>query len=249
MGISRKMILDYEKSGLVKPCYVDKESGYRYFGIESIAYLQLVLDLRMADMPIKSIESFFNGKRSINEQIAECEEKIKHIEATIAQLKLRTLEKNTVSTPKEFMIPSQYCICKDVKARDISDSIDAFADLYLFCCKQKLKLDRKVVNCCHFPVDILSDNLYDTTDFEMKMCICVEPDDNIKDIEFFPEVKGVYVTYCGSYENGLLAYESIKKYIIEHNLTPIGNPREYYYIGSFDNEHNDNVVLVTVPIE
>lgn len=249
LGISRKMILDYENDGLIKPSYIDEFTGYRYFDSITIAKLHLILDLRKADMSIRQIHKYLNGKLLYEEQIADFRNKIQHIENAIEQLSLRNLKSSSVSNVSETLLGEIYCICKDVVVTDIDDGINAFTETYFDCLRRKYCLDKYHNNFCEFPKDILSDDLYDTTDFSMKICIAIESNEKTHDCEFFPETKAVVISYCGSYENGLLAYKALQTYIKENNLLPNGYPREYYLEGNFDNTHDNNIVYIAVPIK
>lgn len=47
----------YDEIGLLKPAYVDQNSGYRYYDEQSLIRMQEILFFRKLDFPLKSIQT------------------------------------------------------------------------------------------------------------------------------------------------------------------------------------------------
>jgi len=248
LGISRKMILDYEKAGLITPNYIEPSSGYRYFNIKDISILQLILDLRQAEMPIKKIKEYLNGNFNAEKQITEFKEKIKHIENVIEQIYIRNLTQDSTSSVKETILNEQYCICRDHIVNDIDSSINAFTNTYFECLSKKINLDKKNYHFCIFQKNILSNEMFDTENISMRVCIAVEKSEMKEKLVYYPQTKAVTITFCGDFKNITVAYEKLKQYIISHNLKPTGYLREMYIEGKVDNKLTKNIVYIAIPI-
>lgn len=52
----------YEKNDLLKPEYVDNETGYRYFSTQQFECLNTIRYLRMLDMPVNEIREFLKNR-------------------------------------------------------------------------------------------------------------------------------------------------------------------------------------------
>ena len=46
--ISKQTLIFYDKKGLLKPAYVDKNNGYRYYSLEEFAALDVILFLKFS---------------------------------------------------------------------------------------------------------------------------------------------------------------------------------------------------------
>lgn len=54
--ISIRMLRYYDEMGLLKPEYIDKSSGYRYYSVNQIPHLQKIALLRDLDFTVKEIK-------------------------------------------------------------------------------------------------------------------------------------------------------------------------------------------------
>ena len=54
-GVSVRTLHYYDEIGLLKPCYVDEQNGYRFYDEASLERMQAILFYRELDFPLKSI--------------------------------------------------------------------------------------------------------------------------------------------------------------------------------------------------
>lgn len=74
----------YDKMGLIKPSYVNKDSGYRYYSSEQFIYLDIIRYSKYIGLPLAELKRIFN-----NEDLMDLRKLlIKHKE-TIYKEKLR----------------------------------------------------------------------------------------------------------------------------------------------------------------
>lgn len=71
-GTSIKTLHHYDKIGLLKPCYIDK-NGYRKYNDDSIRRLQQIMLYKEMDLPLKKIKDIidhpsFDQKKAISDQ-------------------------------------------------------------------------------------------------------------------------------------------------------------------------------------
>lgn len=249
LGISRKMLLNYQNHNLIAPTLVDNSSGYRYFDAYAIARTQLIIDLRRTGMSLADIGKYFKGSLSAKKQIVFLQGQILFAQKAIEQLEIRSSDCDTSLQVKETLLPKQYCICKDYVAKDIENAVQTFIDCYYDCLQRGLKFSDGTYNFCEFPKDIFDEHFYSLTDIPMRICISVDERDAPEDAVFYPQTKALAVSFCGEYDKSLSAYEHLKKYIKENNIKTAGFPREFYLEGNFANNSDKNIIWVVLPIE
>lgn len=107
VGISPRKIRFYSKKGLFDHSHLG-ENGYRYYTIEKIEELRLIVYLRYLDMPIQEIKSYLHN-RSIEEyddilegQLQRTREKINHLKFLEARLEKRLSALRYIHTLPSF---------------------------------------------------------------------------------------------------------------------------------------------------
>ncbi|MDD4839829.1 MAG: MerR family transcriptional regulator [Clostridia bacterium] len=247
--ISRKMLLNYENHGLIKPAIIDENTGYRYFDSYTIARVQLILDLRKTGMSISDIDKYLKGKLSAAKQICLLREQILASQKAIEQLEIRNTEYSAEPIIKEITLPKRYCICTDYTAQNVDDAIDTVISCYYNCLKRGLKFADGSYHFCEFSKDLFDKDFYELTNITMKVCISVDKKCAPADAVVYPETKAVSVSFCGEYNKSIASYELIKKYIIKHGYTVTGFPQEIYLEGNFDNNSDKNIIWIVVPVK
>ncbi len=84
-GISRKLLIYYDKYGILKPKYVDPENGYRYYSRKQLESASVIVSLRQAGMSLASIKEYLN-KKSPDHLMELLSMQEKQIEEQIRQL-------------------------------------------------------------------------------------------------------------------------------------------------------------------
>ncbi|MEK4029172.1 MULTISPECIES: helix-turn-helix domain-containing protein [Bacillaceae] len=85
-GITVDTLRHYDKIGLLKPYYIDPDTGYRYYSISQYEVLGTIKELRKIGFSLEEIKQFLtnrNVKKSIQtlqESLANIEEKIKGLQ-------------------------------------------------------------------------------------------------------------------------------------------------------------------------
>jgi DNA-binding transcriptional MerR regulator len=79
LPISRTILLNYEKLGLIPPAEV-KESGYRHYSPEVVARLPSIERLKESGLSLKDIRLFLEGRLGTEGRIEELESKQRTIQ-------------------------------------------------------------------------------------------------------------------------------------------------------------------------
>ncbi|WZL73319.1 MerR family transcriptional regulator [Clostridiaceae bacterium 35-E11] len=87
-NVSEQTLRYYDRIGLFKPLYIDKENNYRYYGVEQFAHLDSILFLKRLGMSLKNIRKLFE-KRDLDSMLLLLQEKEQLIEKEIQLLNNR----------------------------------------------------------------------------------------------------------------------------------------------------------------
>lgn len=90
-GVSVRTLHYYDEVGLLKPCFVDEQNGYRFYDEASSERMQEILFYRELDFPLKSIEEIlaspnYDKQKALAEQKRLLTMKKERLERLIAAL-------------------------------------------------------------------------------------------------------------------------------------------------------------------
>lgn len=94
-GISRKLLIYYDKYGILHPVYTDPENGYRYYSPKQFETASVIVSLRQAGMSLEDIKNYLNKKSSerliklLNVQEQKIEEQINQLNNIREMIKAR----------------------------------------------------------------------------------------------------------------------------------------------------------------
>ena len=88
VGISVKTIRFYEEKGLIKPTYIDKYTGYRYYDEKNVEQVLIILQYKNMGFTLEEIKNInpsllISKVESLKEQMINIEKNINHIESMI----------------------------------------------------------------------------------------------------------------------------------------------------------------------
>lgn len=132
-GISRKMLIHYNKVGVLKPDYTDPVTKYRYYSLEQIKTLKMIKSLQFLGISLSEIkkhyidnnidehiENFKREKKRIDAKFLEIQRAKKLIEDQLACLE----EISNITTEEEFRIkklPKRYLISLPLKKPNLEE--------------------------------------------------------------------------------------------------------------------------------
>lgn len=88
IGISRNLIIYYEKNGVFFPSEIDKETGYRYYTTTDINRLMGIVSLSNLGLELKDIRKYL-GDEDVKSLIERLNEEKKSIDNAIKMMELR----------------------------------------------------------------------------------------------------------------------------------------------------------------
>lgn len=255
--ISVSSIRHYEKLGLVKPEYVDPDTGYRYYGLKQFEAFNTICYLRALDMPLGEIADFLQ-----NRDIDKIEEKLKKQKETVIEKQhelsrierkidnrlrqLQSAKTSRLNTIELSRSPSCRLFIID-GAIKLTDSID----LEIPTSRLAELSDEASVFLGKVGVGISAENLisgrYDQYD---SIFLVLDDEDNFEgETTYVPESLCVSVRFNGSHMQSPEQYRRLTEYINENGLEIIGPSREITMIDNgLTSDPSEFVTEINIPV-
>lgn len=248
-----KTLRYYEKEGLLKPSYIDKDTNYRYYEARQLTELSKIISLRQLGASVKDIRSVMSGKSDIkdllNKQQRQIENMLKEYTLQFSKIKF-LLEENNMN--KDIIIkdlPECVVYFKDGVVKDFSEISSFILGSAQECIAQNPNI--KCVSPDYCFVSYL-DGEYKEKDLKIRYAQAVEDygvqSETIKFMRLKP-VKAVCIYHKGSYATLRESYNAIMKYIEQNNYKIVESPRECYIDGIWNKQNEqDWLTEIQVPI-
>jgi len=261
--ITVQTLRHYDKIDLLKPLYVDEETGYRYYDIKQSAILDMIQYMKSLGMSLEQIRRQFERKdiegirdilrkqsRNIDEEIRKLHQMKRGVEACIRSYDryLRMPEEGIITLET---IPARKVFCYDGKINIYDHGLDTYEYILRELKKQVIIRDLPMVYFCNVG-SILRKEMIDAGRF-VSSEIFVFVDDDFEDqegIEMIPE--GNYVcTYFHSFWREKESAEALFRYIDEKGYQIVGDYvcEVVVELPIFDNNERNMYVRLQIPID
>lgn len=249
----------YEKYGLLKPEYINKESGYRYYSTQQFEVLNTIKYLRMLGLSLGEIADFLENREvekiqqmllAQKNRVVEKQKELKIIEKKIdnrlkslqsaIESKIGVVEIKTIEPQRLIMIRKNLEISSYVDA-DFEKSIKEFgqnqSEAMVFLGKVGLGISKEK----------LMKKQYDCYD---RVFLLLDAEDNCsKNVKCFPEQTCLTFKFCGSHKDAKKYYKKLEEYIEKEKLEIVGFSREVSLIDyGFTNDTSKFVTEIQIPV-
>lgn len=242
--ITVKALRYYDDVGILKPEYVDEQSGYRYYTSKQLPQLHTILALRDMGFGINDIQQILKGaseqemlhkkKRELMRDLASIYTKLSSIESYLADPN-HTNEYRIImkSLPK-------------VSIASMTRTIDGYQELFDLMPLFGLEMEKVGCECAEpeYCFTIYHDDEYRETDIHAEFCQAIDsiktstPLVSCKVLEEVP--LAACVLHKGPYHTLPNAYRYIVQYIEENGYEIIGHQRESYIDGIWNQDHEED---------
>lgn len=69
LGLTRRMLINYEELGLVTPAFKNGNRGFRYYSADNIVHIKLIRTLQKLGLSLPDIRDYFNDTTQLEDQI------------------------------------------------------------------------------------------------------------------------------------------------------------------------------------
>ena len=238
-----KTLRYYEKENLLKPVYIDLNTGYRYYETSQLIEISKIIALRQIGISIKDIKKVLDGcdlKKILTKRKKELETNIQEYNIQLSKINYLLEDRNMKHEIFLKDIPSYIVYYQDGVITDFSKIPEFVLQTGKYCSKANPNL--KCVNPNYCYVSYL-DGEYKEKDIKIRYAEAVEnkeiETDKVKFMETNP-VTVICIYHQGSYDNLRDSYNIILKYIEDNGYEIIDNARECYIDGCWNKDNVDD---------
>ncbi len=256
--ISTGSLRHYEQAGLLKPEYIDQDTGYRYYSVRQFEILNTIRYLRALDMPLEQIDDFLK-----NRDIDVIEDKLMKQKELVArkQRELAIIEqkidhrldqlRDAMNSELDVIQLKKVSSCRIVWLKD-SLRPKSYLDLEYAIRRLEENQTESVVFMGKVGVGISKENLlagrFDQYD---SVFLVLDAEDSYEGtVEQHPEELCVSMCFCGSHKEAGAHYEKMMEYIEKHKMEVTGFSREITMIDYGITNNTDKFVTeILIPIK
>lgn len=250
-----KTLRFYDEIDLFKPSFVDN-NGYRYYSIEDLAKLQLIIELRSYEMPIEKIKKILAGDE-IKKILIECKNEIKkNLDQNKQNL---SLINKLIAKSEKGDIMKKY----EVKLTELPKCIvyyrhgiiDTMSDINAFILEagEECRINNPDLKCTGYCFVTYEAEGYQKNNVELEYAEAVEKVGNeSKNIKFkkLDSQKALITQHKGPYSELGKAYAYAVNYAKENSFEITDKIRECYIHGCWDTDKEDNYLTeIQIPIK
>ena len=240
LGLTRRMLINYEELGLVTPAFKNENQGFRYYSADNMVHIRLIRTLQKLGLSLSEIREYFNDTTHLEDQIDRLVLLRNQLDQCIAQLHLRQFEESSQEI-YQVTLPEFNAFCRDFKTADLAEKTAQLRQTYIDALKH-FPADNENRMCIQIPAGSDSEGTY---------IIPVLVDAGLKDIRHFPQAAAICIYYRGPYENFPKVHERLMQYALDNNMTPHGYFRNIYMEGPPTHGTNKEayVTQIALPIK
>ena len=250
-GISRATILRLEQKGLIRPRYIDRQSGYRYYdnyNVSQIMQIQLFLEIGMS---YDDILLYYRSNGNSEQLFHQVETQFYTMRRAYEELRLRMEKRETLSFAW-ITLPEYVCFSRNFRGATVEERYWAMYDLYHEAVERGYRL---LPNESLFIINRRDDFLrgeFSEQEVEFTCCIPLKPDHAPADAAVYPRCRAFSCLYRGDYSHRKEAYDTFGRKIRELNLRPSGDVRVLAAVAPYTGRSipaDSYVTRLAVPVE
>jgi DNA-binding transcriptional MerR regulator len=255
--VTIKTLRYYDETGLLKPAFVDKETGYRYYTSGQLPQLHQIVSLRQMGFSIQEIADIMNGrniqgifaqrKAELVEMMEESRRQLVHIEHYLSEMK-EGFQMGYQVVLKE--LPE--CVVYSVRMK-LPDFDSYFACIPAIGSEVLASNPGLQLASPEYCFSIYHDGEYKEKDIDTEFCEAVTSWGNDTDRIVFKQIERCPTAACvihkGPYKTLRMAYAYLFKWIEDNGYTPAAPPREAYTDGIWNKpDESEWLTEIQVPI-
>lgn len=232
IGITRKIILNYEAKGLITPDKKDGATGNRYYTIDTFTQIRTIRVFQDLGLSLDEIREYFHGTSDLHPMINRLEKMKDELILTIEKLKERTLKKADVI--REITIEPQTIYRRVYTSTSIADRTNLLRGTALEAMRTHgTDTTKRMYFTEH----------YANNPEEVSYCVAVPQESKGEYVRINPENKAISLFHHGAYEDIPAARKRLVSYAEENNLKLTGVFRNIYLEGP--PQHKDKSKFIT----
>lgn len=239
IGITRRIILNYEHMGLVAPDSKDGSNGNRYYSADSLTRIRSIRVLQELGLSLKEIKDYFDDSSNLSAVVARLRALRDKLDLNIEKLTARLNEERKMEIKFETL-PKLTAYCRTMRAASIEEKKENLRSIVPQVMKKYGSDTSRRMYFTDYP---LSDP--DCVTY----CIAVPRGSRGEYVSELPDIPVVMITFRGLYEQLPLVREKLVKYCAEHGIATRGNCLHLYLEGPPQHtDPHDFITQIALPI-
>lgn len=237
LGLTRKILLNYEELGLLTPALKNEHNGYRYYSADNLVHIRLIRTLQNLGLSLPEIHSYFDNTVILEDEIDRLILLRNQLDQYIAELRLR----QAASQPPEIhhvTLPEFTAFCRDFSGADLAQKTAELRNTYIDTVKN-YKIDIHNKMCVQVPVISEDSGTY---------IVPVAPGSKGASIRIFPQTTAICIYYRGAYENFPKVHAQLLDYARTHDMVPHGFFRNIYMEGPPTHGTNKDAYITQIAL-
>lgn len=256
--LSMSTLRHYENIGILKPEYIDENTGYRYYGIRQFEILNTIRYLRMLDFSLTEIETFLKN-RSVDVMQEQLQTQKEIIQQKINELyKIQKKLDARISSLKDAL-HSDMGVVKEKQISNLRISVvqnEIYPTHYLDLEYTIRKLDQfqegANIYLGNVGVGISKEDLFEKRfdSYNLAFLILDDEDNYSGKIQHIPACKYVCVRFQGGHQKAKEYYEFLMDYIEDHQYKIQGFSQEITLIDNgLTSDESLFVTEIRIPVQ
>ncbi len=231
IGITRKIILNYEAKGLISPDKKDGTTGNRYYTIDTFTRIRTIRIFQNLGLSLDEVREYFNGSFELQPIIKRLETMRDELNLTIEKLKERSITHN--NKIQEITVEDQTIYCRSYHSTSIADKTNLLRNTALEAMRSYGTDITKRMYFIEYSVHAPNDILY---------CVAVPHESSGEQIKTIPLHKALSLFHHGAYEDIPDARQKLIAYAKENNIKLSGTFRHIYLEGPPQHKENNKFI-------
>lgn len=239
IGITRRIILNYEEKGLIAPDSKDGKTGNRYYTIDTMVKIRTIRIYQNLGLSLSEIRKYLADQNDLLPIIKRFESLRDELNLMIEKLYERA--NNQAGQILKITVGEQTVYCRSDPAQTLREKTDAMRQVALEAVHQYGVDTTKRLYFTEYPLSDPSKITY---------CAAVPPESQGNGIRYLPETRALCCYHHGAYEDISQVRKKLLSYAAAHHLIPCGSCRHVYLEGA--PQHQDQQQFITqivLPIE
>lgn len=232
IGITRKIILNYEAKGIIAPDKKEGSTGNRYYSIDSFTKIRATRVFQDLGLSLDEVREYFNDSTDLKPVIRRLEKMRDELNLTIEKLKERIREGDDVF--KRITLPEQTIYCRNYKSESVEDKTNLLRNTALEAMKKHGTDTTKRMYFIEYSIE---------NPGEVSYCVAVPAGSEGEHIKVIPELCAISVFHHGAYEDILDTRKKLVLYAKENNIELTGDFRHIFLEGP--PQHKDKSRFIT----
>lgn len=233
LGITRRMILNYEAKGLVDADKKEGATGNRYYTIDSLTRIRTIRILQNLGLSLDEISAYFDGNTDLQPLIARLETLRDGITLNIERLKER-VKSQTDFEIRTVTIPAQTIYTETQYTDTVAERTTVLREFVLKAVRKYGSDTSKRMFFIEYPLE---------NENQISYCVAIPANSQGENIIHLPEEQALCIFYHGSYESIPAVRDKIVAFAKENSIPLKGICRHIYLEGP--PQHKESSKFIT----